>query len=77
MPSLTGLATIDYSGVTTAGQGIDLLLAVIPNPDTTSTSGAITSSVQSQFDEMMPHVASAIRAELTALKAKVGAWDAS
>lgn len=73
--SLTGIAAVgDYSGVTTAGAGIDLLLARIPDPDSTSTSGAQAGG--GNLDEMSPIAAAHLRVELTALKAVVNLFNA-
>lgn len=60
---------------TTAGEAIDVLIALIPDPDTVSTSGAIAEQ-GGMFDEMMPHVATELRVELLAMKAQIGAYEA-
>ncbi len=61
------LSQIDYTTAPTVGGKIDLLLAAIPNPDTTSTSGAIQ-GIAGFLDEMSPITAAELRVEITALK---------
>lgn len=61
------LSQIDFSTAATIGGKVDLLLAAIPNPDTTSTSGAIQ-GIAGFLDEMSPITAAELRVELTALK---------
>lgn len=73
-PSLDGIEPIaDYSGASTAGAAIDLLLALIPDPDTTSTSGAQAGG--GNLDEMSPIAAAHLRVELVAMKAIVGTFE--
>lgn len=73
--SLTGIAAVgDYAGVTTAGAGIDKLIALIPDPDSTSTSGAQAGG--GNLDEMSPIAAAHLRVELAALKAVVNLFNA-
>lgn len=73
-PSLDGISAIeDYSAVTTAGAGIDLLVALIPDPDSTSTSGAQAGG--GNLDQMSPGAAAQLRKELAALKAVVNLFE--
>lgn len=75
MSAILGLAPVgNYAGVTTAGAGIDRLLAIIPNPDSTSRAGAQGGG--GFLDEMSPAAAAQLRRDLTALKAVVGLFDA-
>ena len=75
MGATTGIASlVDYSAETTAGDAIDLLVALIPDPDTTSSSGAQAGG--GMLDEMSPVAAAQLRVELAALKAAVGLFDA-
>lgn len=61
------LSQIDYTTAPTVGGKIDLLLAAIPDPDTTSTSGAIQ-GIAGFLDEMSPITAAELRVELGALR---------
>lgn len=75
MSALLGIAPIGtYTGLTTAGAAIDVLIALIPNPDTTSRAGAQGGG--GFLDEMSPAAAVQLRRELTSLKAAVGLFDA-
>ena len=56
----------DYAGKTKAQQ-IDELLKLIPNPDSTSSSGAVAGG--GFLDEMSPPAAVQIRVELLAIQA--------
>lgn len=56
----------DYTGGTGA-QKIDKLLALLPNPDSKSSSGAIAGG--GFLDEISPAAVAQIRVELTAMKA--------
>src|SRR3546814_11855031 len=73
--STEGLVAIgDYAGNDdTAGDAIDVLLALIADPDSTSTSGAQAGG--GFLDEMSPAAAAQLRVELTALKAAIGLFD--
>ena len=69
--STTGVQAIgDYSGAATAQDAIDTLLALIPNPDSTSSSGAIAGG--GFLDEMSPGAAIQLRVELAAMGTAVG-----
>lgn len=69
MSAITGISAIgNYAGAATDSAAIDILIALIPNPDSTSTSGAITSGAGSMLDEMSPMAAAQLRVELLALK---------
>jgi hypothetical protein len=75
MSALTGIAAVgSYSGVTTAGAGIDRLIALIPNPDTTSRAGAQGGG--GFLDEISPAACAQLRVDLLALKAVVGLFEA-
>lgn len=75
MSALTGISPVgNYAGVTTAGAGIDRLVALLPNPDTTSTSGAIAGG--GFLDQMSPAAVVQLRVELAALRAVVAAFSA-
>lgn len=68
MGASTGISPIlDYSGYATAGAALLALKDVIPNPDTTSTSGAQTSGAGSMLDEMSPMAATQLRVEIDAI----------
>jgi hypothetical protein len=58
---------IDFSTAATIGGKIDLLLAAIPDPDSTSTSGAIQ-GIAGFLDEMSPITAAELRVEIAALR---------
>ena len=68
----------DYDGVLTAGAGIDVLLALIPNADAAHGSGAVAGGGQGELntylDEMSPGAAAQLIVELTALKAEIAAF---
>lgn len=64
------LSQIDFSTAPTIGGKIDLLLAAIPDPDTTSTSGAIQ-GIAGFLDEMSPITAAELRVELGAMRTNV------
>lgn len=71
----------DYSAETTAGDAIDLLLALIPDPDAPHGSGAIADSANqgqgnTYLDEMSPAAAAQLRVELESMKDTVGLFDA-
>lgn len=60
---------IDYTTAATVDDAIDLLLAAIPDPDSTSTSGAGQGTTYLGFlDEMSPMAAIQLRIELEAIK---------
>ncbi len=77
MPALTGVLPIqNYAGAANDAARVQLLLDLIPNPDTTSTSGAVAGSTLTPvgagfLDEMSPGAATQLLVELTALKAAV------
>lgn len=70
-----GIASqIDFAAASTVSGAIDLLLAAIPDPDTTSTSGAQQGSdYLGYLDEMSPITSAQLRVELAALQAAAGA----
>lgn len=75
MGATTGIAPIGaYAGSATAGAAIDKLIALIPDPDTTSTSGAQAGG--GNLDEMSAGAAAQLRVELTAMKAVVNLFEA-
>lgn len=70
MAAVTGIQTIgDYDGAADAAAAVQLLIDMIPDPDTTSSSGAQAGG--GFLDEMSPAAAVQLRAELIALKAAV------
>ncbi len=75
MGATTGIVALgDYAGNdATAGDAIDVLLALLADPDTESSSGAIAGG--GLLDEMSPAALAQLRVELTALKAAVGLFD--
>lgn len=79
MGASTGVAAIGaYAGSATAGAAIDKLLALIPDPDTLSSSGAMANpnAGAGNLDEMSAIAATHLRVELTAMKAVVGLFEA-
>lgn len=75
MSAILGIAPVaSYAGVTTAGAGIDRLLAIIPNPDTTSRSGAQGGG--GFLDEISPAACAQLRVDLLTLKGVVGLFEA-
>ena len=75
MSAILGIAAVgNYAGATTAGAAIDILLGIIPNPDTTSRAGAQGGG--GFLDEMSPAAAAQLRRDLTAMKAVVGTFNA-
>lgn len=75
MTALTGISAVgSYTGATTAGAAIDILVALIPNPDSTSTSGAQAGG--GNLDEMSPAAAAQLRVDLAAMKAVINLFDA-
>ena len=59
----------NYAGAADNKARVDSLLALIPNPDTTSSSGAVAGG--GFLDEMSPAAAVQLRVELAAMKAAV------
>lgn len=67
MTALTGIAAIGaYSGAATDAAAVQILIDLIPNPDTASSSGAQAGG--GFLDEMSPAAAVQLRVELIALK---------
>lgn len=67
MGATTGIVALgNYAGAATDSAAVDILLALIPNPDSTSSSGAIAGG--GLLDEMSPPCAAQLRVELLALK---------
>lgn len=72
MSATTGIAAIgDYAAAGTDAAKVGRLLALIPNVDTNSSSGAQAGG--GFLDEMSPAAAVQLRVELTALMANVTA----
>ena len=71
MAATTGITAVgDYTtGAPTNKAKVQRLIDIIPNPDTTSTSGAQAGG--GMLDEMSPIAAASLRVELTALKAAI------
>lgn len=71
MGANTGIVAMgDYAGAATDNAAIQLLIDMIPNVDTTSTSGAQAGNghAQSALDLMNPVAAAQLRVELLALQ---------
>lgn len=67
MGATTGIAAIgNYAGAANDAAAVDILIALIPDPDTTSTSGAQAGG--GNLDEMSPMAAAQLRVELAALR---------
>lgn len=67
MGATTGITALgNYAGAATDSAAVDILLNLLPNPDTTSSSGAIAGG--GLLDEMSPACLAQLRVELTALK---------
>ena len=60
-------ALVDFATPTTIAGKLDALKAAIPNPDTTSTSGA-TQGIVGFLDQMSPMAAAQLRVEIESLK---------
>jgi len=74
MASQAGIQQInDYSGDVNAGISIQKLIDIIPDVDTTRTSGAQAGG--GYLDEMSPAAAAQLRVELIAMKAAVGLFS--
>jgi hypothetical protein len=72
MGATTGIVKIgDYATPAGDPAKVNALLALIPNPDSTSSSGASAGPGNSYLDEMSPGCAAQLRVELTALAATV------
>jgi len=77
--SSDGITAIgDYSGAATGGDAVDILLALIPDPDAAHGTGAVGGGGQgglnTYLDEMSPAAAVQIRAELLAMKDQIDAF---
>lgn len=72
MVATTGIGVIaNYAGAATPAAAVQLLIDLIPDPDTAKTSGAQAGG--GFLDEMSPAAAVQLRVELIALKAAVPA----
>lgn len=70
MAAITGIVALGvYAGSANDGAAIDKLIALIPDPDTTSSSGAQAGG--GFLDQMSPACAAQLRVELAALKAAI------
>ncbi len=66
----TGIVALaNYAGAANDGAAIDLLIALIPNPDAPHGTGAVAGG--HNLDEMSPGAAAQLRVELAALKAAI------
>jgi hypothetical protein len=72
MGALTGLVALGDYDVATGGDAVDVLLALIPDPDDDSSSGAQAGG--GLLDEMSPAAAAQIRVELLAMKDIIDAF---
>lgn len=74
MGATTGMTAIgDYAGAATDSAAVDVLLALIPDPDAPHGTGAVADADNlgannTYLDEMSPGAAAQLRVELTALK---------
>lgn len=71
MGATSGIAAMgNYAGAANDAAAVNILLAMIPDPDSTSTSGAQggNGNAGSMLDEMSPVVAAQLRVELIALR---------
>lgn len=67
MTALTGIVALgDYAGAASDSAAVDVLLALIPDPDTASSSGAQAGG--GLLDEMSPACCAQLRVELLALR---------
>lgn len=67
MGATTGIAAIaNYAGAANDAAAVQLLIDLIPNPDTTSSSGAQAGG--GNLDQMSAMAAAQLRVELAALK---------
>lgn len=68
MAATTGFVAVgNYAGAASDSAAVDILLNLLPNPDTSSSSGAIQGSFHF-LDEMSPACLAQLRVELIALK---------
>lgn len=71
MGATTGIVAIgNYAGAANDAAAVDILLNLLPNGDSTSSSGAIQGGI-GMLDEISPAALAQLRVELTALKAAV------
>lgn len=71
MGATTGIAAMgNYAGAANDAAAVQILIDMIPDPDSTSTSGAQAGNgnAGSMLDEMSPVAAAQLRVELAALK---------
>lgn len=74
MVATTGLTVYgDYANAATDGAAVDMLIALIPNPDAAHGTGAAANggAGAGDLDEMSPGAAAQLLVELAALKAAV------
>lgn len=75
MPSDTGILAVgDYDAAATAEDALLILKGIIPNPDSTSTSGAQGGG--GMLDQMSPAAAVQLRVEIDAMIEAIGDFDA-
>lgn len=74
MSSTAGIQPVgNYAGAANDQAAVDILLALVPNPDSgIGSDGAKAGANSSYLDEMSPAAAAQLRVELTALRAAVG-----
>lgn len=71
MTALSGIVTQGaYAAAPNNKARVDVLLAMLPDPDSTSSSGAVQTNTQF-LDEMSPIAVATLRAELLAMKANI------
>jgi hypothetical protein len=67
MSALTGIVPLaNYAAAANDAAAVNLLLALIPNPDSTSTTGAVAGG--GYLDQMSPACCAQLRVELLALR---------
>lgn len=68
MGATTGIVAMgNYAGAANDSAAVDILLNLLPDPDSSSSSGAIQGG-RGFLDEMSPACCAQLRVELTALK---------
>lgn len=76
MGANTGIKVVGDYAQLTAGAAIDVLVALIPNPDAPAGTGPVQGTGASYLDEMSPGAAAQLRVELAAMKAKINLFAA-
>lgn len=75
MSALTGIKALgNYAGAANDAAAVNILLALIPDPDATGTSGAIAGG--GFLDQMSPACCAQLRVELLALRDAIDTTNA-